>query len=632
MLPWSSILMTLDPETIYSSQPFPRMETKPHFDRRVLLLALLLAGITLAVFSPVISFQFINVDDPVYITTNSHVQQGLNWHTAAWALTSLEAANWHPVTWLSHLLDVTLYGLNSHGHHATSLIIHMLNVVLLFLLLHRMTGALYKSAVVAALFAVHPLALESVAWIAERKNILSTLFLLLTLWMYLEYVRKPGVFRYLLVALFFMLGLMAKPMLVTLPFALLLLDYWPLKRLGSTRNSPSSAESSATVFFWRCAEKLPLLLLSAASAVLTMKAQALDSEIKFVPLSSRIANALLSYGTYLWQMVWPSRLAIFYPYQDRAIYSWPVMASLLSICLLTALALWQIKKRPYFAVGWFWYLGTLVPVLGLVHVGDIAHADRYTYVPLIGIFIAIVWAGAELADRFPEMRYAPVAAAGLALVALATTTTHDIFYWHDGIAVSEHALAVTGPNCLMERALGEALYGQGRVDEALEHLQRSVQIQPTDTAFFEIGTIKLLQKNFDEAKFYLEQALRYPGEAATLAQVHNSLAVIAMQQGSLADAEQHFRESIALDPLSARHREAFGWLLVKEGRYDEAIAQYEQAVKIAPDALAYFSLGSALEGERKLPQAADAYRKTLALAPGFQEAQLRLNVITGNRP
>jgi tetratricopeptide (TPR) repeat protein len=372
--------------------------------------------------------------------------------------------------------------------------------------------------------------------------------------------------------------------------------------------------------------------LSAASAVLTMKAQALDSEIKFVPLSSRIANALLSYGTYLWQMVWPSRLAIFYPYQDRAIYSWPVMASLLSICLLTALALWQIKKRPYFAVGWFWYLGTLVPVLGLVHVGDIAHADRYTYVPLIGIFIAIVWAGAELADRFPEMRYAPVAAAGLAVVALATTTTHDIFYWHDGIAVSEHALAVTRPNCLMERALGEALYGQGRIDEALDHLKRSVQIQPTDTAFFEIGTIKLLQKNLDEAKFYFEQALLYPGEAATLAQVHNSLAVIEMQQGSLADAEQHFRESIALDPLSARHREAFGWLLVKEGRYDEAIAQYEQAVKIAPDALAYFSLGSALEGERKLPQAADAYRKTLALAPGFQEAQLRLNVITGNRP
>jgi Tfp pilus assembly protein PilF len=330
-------------------------------------------------------------------------------------------------------------------------------------------------------------------------------------------------------------------------------------------------------------------------------------------------------------MVWPSRLAIFYPYRDRAIYSWPIIAWLLSICLISALALWQIKKRPYIAVGWFWYLGTLVPVLGLVHVGDIAHADRYTYVPLIGIFIAIVWAGAELADRFPAFRYAPICAAGLAVVALASITTHDIFYWHDGIAVSEHSLAVSEPNCLMERALGEALYGQGRIDEALEHLNRSAQIQPTDTAFFEIGTIKLLQKKLDEAKFYFEQALLYPGDATTLAQVHNSLAVIDMQQGSLADAEKHFRESIALDPLSARHREAFGWLLVKEGRYDEAIAQYEQAVKIAPDALAYFSLGSALEEERKLPQAADAYRKTLALAPGFEQAQLRLKVITGNQ-
>ena len=606
------------------------MENSPHLDRRVVLSAILLAGMTLAVFSPVISFQFINVDDPVYVTTNTHVQQGLTWHNAAWAMTSLEAANWHPVTWLSHMLDGTLFGLNPHGHHATSLLIHTLNVVLLFLWLYRMTGALYRSALVAALFAVHPLGLESVAWIAERKNLLSTFFLFLTLWMYVEYARKPGVLRYVLVAFSFALGLMAKPMLVTLPFALLLFDYWPLGRLGLPQKSVSSTEKPAAVFLWRCAEKLPLLLLSVGSAILTMKAQALDSEIKFVPLSSRIANALLSYGTYLWQMIWPSRLAIFYPYRDRAIDSWPVMASLLAICLITALALWQIKKRSYLAVGWFWYLGTLVPVLGLVHVGDIAHADRYTYVPLIGIFIAIVWAGAELSTRFPAMHYALISAAGLAVVALAATTTRDIFYWHDGITVSEHTLAVTEPNCLMERALGEALYNQGRTEEALEHLTRSAQIQPTDTAFFEIGTIKFLQKKFDEAESYFEQALRYPGEATTLAQVHNSLAVVEMQQGSLVDAERNFRESVALDPTSARHREAFGWLLAKQGRYDEATAQFEEAVKIAPDALAYFSLGSALEGQRKLPQAPDAYRKTLALAPGFQEAQLRLNVIAGN--
>jgi Flp pilus assembly protein TadD len=616
-----------------------------HFDRGAVLSVVLLAGMTLAVFAPVVSFQFINVDDHVYVTGNDHVQRGLTWPNAAWALTALEAANWHPVTWLSHMLDVSLFGLNPGGHHATSLLIHTLNVVLLFFWLRGMTGALGKSAVVAAIFAVHPLALESVAWIAERKNVLSTLFLLLALWAYTGYARKPGVLRYLLVVLWFSLGLMSKPMLVTLPFALLLLDYWPLRRLGFAPMAADSTEplaadyapapadeSPATIFFWRCLEKVPLLALAAGSAVLTVKAQVLDNEIKMVSLPSRVANAVVSYGTYLWQMVWPSKLAIFYPFQDRAIFSWPVISSLVLISAITGLVVWQMKRRPYFAVGWFWYLGTLVPVIGLVHVGDLAHADRYTYVPLLGVFVAIVWGAAEVGMRFPALRYGMIAAGGLAVVALAVTTTRDISYWHDGISISEHSLAVTGPNCLMERALGEALYNDGRLDEAVEHLTRSFEIQPTDVAFFELGTIKLQQKKLDEAAFYYEKALQYPGEALMLAQIHNNLAVLEMQQGALTEAEKHFRESVALDPASARHRIAFGLLLTKQGRYDEAIAQYEAAVEIAPDALAYFSLGSALESEHKLPQAADAYRETLALAPGFQEARLRLNAIARTRP
>lgn len=608
------------------------METPLHLDRHAVLSVVLLAGMTLAVFAPVVSFQFINVDDNLYVTGMTHVQQGLSWRNAAWALTSREAANWHPVTWLSHMLDVTLFGLNPSGHHATSLLIHTLNVILLFLWLRRMTGALWKSAMVAALFAVHPLGLESVAWIAERKNVLSTMFLLLALWAYTGYARNPGVSRYLLVTLLFILGLMSKPMLVTLPFALLLLDYWPLGRLGfAPKSTPVRNETPAIVIFWRCAEKLPLLLLAAGSAMLTLKAQALDNEIKVVPLSSRVANALLAYGTYLAQAVWPSKLAIFYPYRYPPIFSWQVMGSLVFICLITALAVWQIKRRPYLAVGWFWYIGTLVPVVGFVHVGDIAHADRYTYVPLLGVFIAIVWGAADLGTRFPALRYGLISGAVLAVVALATATTRDISYWHDGISISEHALAVTGSNCLMERALGEAFYNQGRIDEALEHLTRSSQIQATDTAFFEIGTIKFEQKRFEEAAFYYRNALQYPGEARTLAQIHNNLAVLEMQQGSLADAENHFRESIALDPAAARHRVAYGWLLAKQARYDEAISQYEEAVKTAPDAFAYFSIGSALEEQHKLPQAAEAYRKTLALAPGFQEAQLRLNTIMGNR-
>jgi tetratricopeptide (TPR) repeat protein len=621
------------------------MEKSLHLDKNTALSLILLIGITFAVFSPVVSFQFLNVDDNVYVTANDHVRQGLSWHNAAWALTTLEAASWQPVTWLSHLLDVTLFGLNPGGHHATSLVIHVLNVILVFLWLRSMTGAVWKSAVVAALFAVHPLALESVAWIAERKNVLSTMFLLLTLWAYVWYARKPGILRYLPVALLFIMGLMSKPMLVTLPFALLLLDYWPLGRLGfapksagsvqqkeaAGDSSPAVSTAPVAVFFWRCLEKLPLLLLAAGSVVLTLKGQAMDNEIRLVPLSSRVANALLSYATYLLQMVWPSRLAIFYPYRNREVFSWQVLVALFSICLITALAVWRIKKTPYFAMGWFWYLGTLVPVVGLVQVGDLAHADRYTYVPLLGVFIAIVWGAADLGTQFPILLHdALIASAALAVIAFAFTTTRDISYWHDAVSISEHTLAVTGPNCLMERTLGETFYSQGRTDEALEHLTRSFQIWPTDVAFFDVGTIKFQQKKFEEAAFYYEKALQYPGESQILAKIHNNLAVVEMQQGSLADAEKHFRESVALDPNSARHRVTYGWLLVRQARYDEAILQYEEAIKTAPDATAYFSLGSALEEQHKLPQAAEAYRKTLALAPDSKEAQLRLNAIAGN--
>jgi protein O-mannosyl-transferase len=611
-----------------------------HLDKRALLTAILLAGMTLAVFAPVIGFQFINVDDNVYVVGNEHVQQGLNRHTAKWAVTSLEAANWHPVTWLSHLLDVSLFGLNPHGHHATSLLIHTLNVVLLFVWLRRMTGALWKSAIVAAIFAVHPLGLESVAWIAERKNVLSTLFMLLALWAYVGYVRRPGVLRYLLVALWFALGLMTKPMIVTLPFVFLLLDYWPLRRLefGGVESSeqevgsdgvPDHLPEKAThnSLLYRCLEKIPLLILAIGSSVMTMKAQALDHEIKIVSLGSRIANALLSYQTYLRQMVWSSKLAIFYPYRDFAILSRPILAALLLVSTVTVLAVWQIKKRPYLAVGWFWYLGTLVPAIGLIHVGDISHADRYTYVPMIGILIAVVWGVAEFGRRQPALRYGFVAAAGTAVLILAVVTTRDVYYWHDGVSISERSLSITGPNCLMERSLGEAFYNEGHMDEALDHLTRSAQIEPTDTALFEIGTIKFQQAKLDEASFYYRQALQYPAENKTLAQIHNNLAVLEMQQGSLAEAEKHFQESLALDPGSARHRIAFGWLLAKEARYDDAIAQYTEAMQGAPDPLAYFSIGSALEEEHKFREAAEAYRTTVSLAPNFREAQVRIDAL-----
>jgi Flp pilus assembly protein TadD len=594
--------------------------------------ALLLVVLTVATLYPVTLCQFVNVDDVAYVTGNDHVKQGLNIHNVRWALTTMDVSNWHPLTWLSHMVDVSLYGLNPAGHHASSLMIHLLNVILLFFWLQAVLGKVWRSALVAGLFAVHPLALESVAFVAERKNVLSTLFLILTLFAYAWYVRRPSIRRYLVVVLAFILGLMSKPMLVTVPFALFLLDFWPFCRLSPWQTSSSSdnqgvSASGSETFFRLALEKLPLLLLSGASSLLTLKAQALDHEIKNVSLQSRVANAGLSYGIYLKQMVWPARLAIFYPYRDWGVFSFPVVVSLLLIGALTICATWQIRKRPYFAVGWFWYLGTLVPVIGLVHVGDIAHADRYTYVPLIGIFIALIWGIGDLTAAAPRLRYTFISTSVAALVALAITTARDTSYWRDAITISEHSLAVTGSNPLMERALGETLYADSRVDEAVLHLTRSVQEQPTDVGLYDLGTIKLQRGAMREAVSYFQQALKHPGETRVSAQVHNNLAVIEMQQGMWADAEGDFKQSLALDPDSPRHRVAYGWLLMKQSRYSEAAVQFEDSVSKSPDAMAYFYLGSVLEQEHQLDKATDAYRKTLTLAPGLQQAQARLNAI-----
>ena len=611
--------------------PNQSMTNQPQSSHSARIAIILLAGLTLATFHSVINCQFINVDDVSYVTMNDHVLQGLNLHNVWWALTSLEVGNWHPVTWLSHMLDAQIFDRNPAGHHFTSLLIHILNVLLLFFFLRYTTHAVWKSTFVSALFAVHPLALESVAFIAERKNVLSTMFLLLTLLAYAWYARKPGTSRYLVFAIFFALGLMAKPMLVTVPFALLLLDYWPLGRFTATASVANEQPPSSPSFGQLCLEKLPLLCMSAVSSLLTLKAQALDREIKIVPLVSRIANALYSYGIYLKQMVWPTDLAILYPYRDLPIFSASVVSSAVLVLAVTGLAVWQLKKRPYIAVGWFWYLGTLVPVIGLVHVGDLSHGDRYTYVPLVGVFIVIIWSAAEWITRFPSLRFALLPAGTLAVLALAVVANKGVANWHDGITIAEHSLAVTGSNCLMERSLGEALFSKGYRDEALQHFSRSVQEQPTDAALYDIGTIKLQQRKPDEAFAYFQQALQYPGENHALSQIHNTLAVLYMQRGLLPEAEQHFQKSLALEPGSARHHLAYGWLLAQESRYAEAAVQYELSLRVDPNGMVYYYLGSALEQEHRYDEAIAAYRKTLQMAPQLQDAQLRLNAIAAIR-
>jgi protein O-mannosyl-transferase len=477
---------------------------------RLLLLACLLVGVTVAAYEPVRKYEFVDYDDDRYVTANPRVQQGLSWNNAAWALTATEVANWHPLTWLSHMTDCRLYGLNPAGHHLTNLLFHLANVVLLFLVLQQMTGAVWRSWLVAALFAAHPLNIESVAWIAERKNVLSTLFWLLTMWAYMLYARRPGWRRYLLVVGLFVLGLMSKPMLVTLPCVLLLLDYWPLGRLRGRSGGGddhqrlderdevalSSNDFRRTVF-WLALEKVPLFLLAAASSAITIKAQRMDGALgaKQLPPGARLSNALVSYVGYIYKMIWPEQLAVLYPHPGEAIPGWHVIAAALVLACVTMLVIWWGRKFPYLAVGWLWYLGTLVPVIGLVQVGQQAMADRYAYIPLIGLFIIIAWGLADLTRRLPSRTYWLTCGTLIALlIVLTLANRRQLRHWQNSITLFERALEVTDNNEIAENNLGAVLVRKGRLDEGLAHLYEAVRLYPDyGTARANIA-VTLLQK------------------------------------------------------------------------------------------------------------------------------------------
>jgi protein O-mannosyl-transferase len=421
------------------------------------IVCLLLALVTLALYNPVTKHPFVNYDDDRYVTENAHVRQGLTADTFTWALTSTEQANWHPLTWISHALDVTLFRLNPAGHHFTSVLLHAVNVILLFLLLMWATSRLGPSLFVAALFAVHPMNVESVAWVAERKNVLCTLFFFLTLWAYGWYARKPGWQRYLAVVALFAAGLAAKPMVITLPFVLLLLDYWPLARVRGASAHPDAGEPA---FPWSrlIFEKLPLLVLSAASAVITVQAQqaggAVRTTLEF-SFGVRIANAIYAYAMYLWKMVWPARLAPLYPHPGDSLAAWRVLIAAAVLLSVSALA-WRWRARGYLIVGWLWFLGTLVPVIGLVQVGEAAMADRYAYIPLIGIFVMIAFGVGDWANQKKLTVWAAVAGAAT-LVALALATHQQIGFWQSNEDLWSHTLAITQNNFVAENNLAGAM-------------------------------------------------------------------------------------------------------------------------------------------------------------------------------
>ena len=579
--------------------PVPQPSTK----NRLIVCSLLVIA-TVTAYWQIKGLQFINYDDPTYVTGNPHVQMGLSLNGILWAFKSTEASNWHPLTWLSHMLDYQLYGPDPAGHHLTSLFIHIANVLLLFWALQLFTGALWRSAIVAALFAVHPLNVESVAWIAERKNVLSTLFCLLTILAYARYATHPKWKRYLLVMALLACGLMSKPMLVTLPFTLLLLDYWPLGRLktlaaADDHAAPVTSERrklnkhkddkpqipeqkyAAASLRTLVLEKVPLLGMAAISSAVTIVAQgkggAVGSTVTFTTWG-RISNAIVSYAMYLQKMIWPSGLAVFYPYTRGSLPPGRIALSALILVAITALALVAVRSRFRFVtIGWLWYLGTLVPVIGLIQVGLQSRADRYAYVPLIGIFVLIVWGISEAAKRAGAEKVFACAAIGAA-IALSVVTWRQLAYWHDSITLFQEAAAVTQGNYIAYTNLGQALAGEGKTGEAAKDFAIAIQDNP----------------NFDEAQHNMGMAL--------------------VQQGKLDEAIDHFKKAIQINPRMTDAYNKLGATLARQERYDEAAPYLYKAIELNPDyPAAYANLGALQERQGKLEEALDFDFKALRL-------------------
>ncbi len=557
--------------------------------KQKILISLALAGVTLLLFWRITHHGFINFDDPGYVYQNAHVISGFSLANVSWAFTTFHMGNWHPLAWLSHMADCQLFGLDPGWHHFSSLLLHALNAVCLFLLLSRLTGSLWRSAFVASLFALHPLHVESVAWVAERKDLLAALFWLLTMYAYARYVERPGGGRYLLVVASFILGLMAKPMLVTLPFVLLLCDYWPLGRMAADRPGAQSLRKLA----W---EKWPLFALSALSSLVTVYAQqhgGAVSSLGSVPLGVRIANALTSWVWYLGKMLWPAHLSIIYPL-DRAMPLWPAALAGALLLGVTFLVLRRGRKYPYLPVGWLWYLGTLVPVIGLVQVGLQASADRYTYLPLIGPFVMIAWGVHDLLAKWRMPRQVPAVAAFLVLALLAAGTRQRLGDWRDSTTLFSQAIAVTGDNFYAHYSLGTTLAEEGMADRAIGEYQAALAINPR------------------------------------FAQAYYNLGNEYGQLNRLEQSADAYRRALALSPGNAQFQNNLGVALARMGRRGEAIEQFAAAVRSRGDyAEAHYNLGIALQEEGRSGEAARQFAETVRLQPGNADARRRLEEMPG---
>ena len=586
-----------------------------------------LIAAVLFVYAQVHQFGFVNWDDPPYVTENPHVLGGLSWQSTRWAFTSTHTGGlWLPLTWLSLMLDVNMWGPAAGGLHVTNVVLHAANAVLLFGLLYRMSGARGRSAFVAALFAVHPLQVESVAWVTERKDVLSTFFLLLTLWAYVAYVSRPTVVRYLGTVVVFALGLMAKPMLVTLPFLLLLLDIWPLERLPLTgparsRSARPGGGGHGPVLMRLLLEKVPLLVMAILTSVATFVAQrsaGAISTIGALPLEYRVQIALRSYIAYIAKLLWPSKLAALYPFHAP---SPSVIAGCAVILIaITAIAVLAARRYPYVPVGWFWYLGSLVPVIGLIQVGSQTQADRFTYVPAIGLFIVVAWGAYDLATRWPRGRVALAGAASITLAACSITARVQTGYWRDSLTLWQHTLDVTSENAGGHAYLGLALANLGKTDEAISHYTEAIRIEPKlPDVHVNLANALASQGKTDDAIAHYHDELRMRPNTIN---AHNGLGSALDDQGKYAEAIVHYRDALRIDPGSAPVLNNLGIALVNQGNLDEAASYLVEAARLAPDdAETHYNAAAVLEKLGRFREAGRLAEETLRRQPDHAQTR-----------
>ena len=590
-----------------------------------------------AAYWPALRGEFTTYDDPTYVSANEHVTAGLTLTGIGWGFRAFDGGNWHPVTWLTHMFDCDLYGLRPWGHHLTNLVFHALNSTLLWILLRRLTGAQWRSLFVAAAFALHPVHVESVAWVSERKDVLSAFFFLATLLAYVRYAKQNVEIRkrragahlgYVVALILFALGLMSKPMLVTAPFVLLLLDHWPLQRLQPSSLTPHSA-TVRSVFL----EKTPFFMLAAVISAITLVAQkqlGAVQNLEVFPLAERLSNAVVAYARYLGKLAYPVGLAAYYPH-PRHWPVWAVVGSGLLLLTVTALGIAWRKQRPWFLVGWLWFVGMLVPVIGLVQAGQQSIADRYTYLPSIGVFIILAWVAAEYTRSWRFQGVAASAASVLVLGLWAAVSFHQAGFWKDSAAVFGRAVAVTRGNYMAEVNWGLALKAQGRSAEAVKFYREAVRLHPKEADLYHaLGKALDDQGQLKEALEAYQQALRLRPD---FAETCYELGTVLWRKGREQEALQQFQRAVQLDPKLSAARMTLASALFAQGRYDEGIRHFEEVLKLEPNSpTAHANLGVALAARGRRAEAIAHLSQALKLKPNYPEVEQQLRALTSPTP